>query len=142
MLRTDRSLLKYILLSIVTLGLYSLWFWSQFAKDMNTVCDGDGRKTRGILARIILSFLTVGIYNFIWMYGVGDRIYHNCHMKNIACDTTGSTVVLWYIVGSIIIIGPFMAIHKMLEGLNLLCYYYNNPESAKKLSADRRPANT
>ncbi|MBR4333069.1 MAG: DUF4234 domain-containing protein [Clostridia bacterium] len=80
-MRTDRSLLKLILLSIITLGIYWLWFWSQFAKDMNIACEGDSKTTRGIFFRILLSIITLGIYEFVWMYGVGSRIHNNCYQK-------------------------------------------------------------
>ncbi len=131
-MRTDRSLLKLILLSIITLGIYSLWFWSQYAKDMNTVCQGDGKTTRGILFRIILSILTLGIYDLVWMYGVGSRIHDNCYKYNIACETTGGSVLLWFVLGAAIIIGPFVAIHKMIDGLNRLCEHYNHIDTVIK----------
>ena len=67
-MKTNRSLLTLILLSIVTFGIYALYFWSKYAEDMNIVCNGDGKHTRGILARIIFSILTLGIYAMIWVH--------------------------------------------------------------------------
>ena len=32
---------------------------------------------------------------------------------------------MWYILGSFILIGPFVAMHKMISGLNALCSNYN-----------------
>ncbi|MBR1820860.1 MAG: DUF4234 domain-containing protein [Clostridia bacterium] len=74
---------------------------------MNVVCEGDGKTTRGILARIIFSLLTLGIYDLVWLYGAGDRISNNCQQRNISCNTTGGNVLLWNILGSAILIGPF-----------------------------------
>ena len=54
MMKEDRSLLKYVVFSILTLGIYSLFFWHQFANDMNIVCQGDGKNTPqlfGLLGR-------------------------------------------------------------------------------------------
>ena len=34
-MKTNRSLLTLILLSIVTFGIYALYFWSKYAEDMN-----------------------------------------------------------------------------------------------------------
>ena len=50
---------------------------------MNIVCEGDGRKTRGIIAQVVFSILTLGIYNLIWVYAAGDRIFFNCTKRNI-----------------------------------------------------------
>ena len=124
-MKTNRSLLTLILLSIVTFGIYSLYFWSKYAEDMNIVCNGDGTHTRGILARIIFSILTLGIYELVWMYGVGERIAINSFKRNIYCNASGSSVLMWYILGSFILIGPFVAMHKMISGLNALCSNYN-----------------
>ena len=124
-MKTNRSLLPLILLSIVTFGIYALYFWSKYAEDMNIVCNGDGKNTRGILARIIFSILTLGIYELVWMYGVGERIAINSFKRNIYCNASGSSVLMWYILGSFILIGPFVAMHKMISGLNALCSNYN-----------------
>ena len=94
-MKTNRSLLVYILLSILTLGLYSLYFWPCFARDMNVVCVGDGRRTRGILARIIFSALTFGIYEIVWLYTTGDRIRINAHRLNVPVSCTGGGVLAW-----------------------------------------------
>ena len=37
----------------------------------------------------------------------------------------GGSILLWYILGSFIIVGPFIALHKIIHGLNDLCYAYN-----------------
>ncbi len=124
-MKTNRSLLVYILLSILTLGLYSLYFWSCFARDMNVVCVGDGRRTRGILARIIFSALTFGIYEIVWLYTTGDRIRINAHRLNVPVSCTGGGVLAWTILGALIVVGPFVAMYQMMSGLNQLCEAYN-----------------
>lgn len=124
-MKTNRSLIVFILLSAITFGIYALYFWSVYARDMNAVCQGDGRHTRGILARIIFSMLTFGIYELFWMYNVGERISANAHKRGIHCNVTGGGILLWYILGSFIFIGPLVAMHKMIHGLNDLCAAYN-----------------
>lgn len=124
-MKTNRSLLMLLILSFVTFGIYPLFFWSGYAQDMNIVCQGDNRHTRGIIARIIFSMLTFGLYDLIWMYKAGERISHNSYRRGIHCNVTGSSVLLWYIVGSLIFVGPFVALYKLIDGLNDLCYAYN-----------------
>ena len=125
-MKTNRGLIKLILLSAITFGIYALFFWSKYAQDMNIVCQGDGKHTRGVLARIIFSVITFGIYELVWMYNVGERISANAHRRGIHCNVTGGSILLWYILGSLIFIGPFIALHKMIHGLNDLCYAYND----------------
>ena len=138
-MRTDRRLWKLILLSIVTFGIYPLFFWSRYARDMNTVCEGDGKKTRGILFRILISPLTFGIYEYIWMYAAGDRIYVNMNKRGRPTTCSGNKVLLWYIFGVLIIVGPFIAMHQLIEGLNDLCLAYNEINGLNSGEASARP---
>lgn len=124
-MKTNRGLVKFILLSLITCGIYALFFWSAYARDMNIVCAGDGKHTGGIIKRILLSMITFGIYELVWMYGVGERISVNCHKRGIHCNVTGGSVLLWYLLGSLIVVGPFIACYKMFDGLNELCHAYN-----------------
>jgi len=124
-MKENRSMIVVILLSIITFGLYGLYFYHAYARDMNIVCAGDGKKTAGLIAFILLSFITCGIYSIVWLYKVGDRINENCIRKGMASPCTGGSLLVWSIVGSIIFIGPFVALHKMIKGLNVLCAAYN-----------------
>ena len=65
--KTNRSFIGLIILSIITLGIYPLFFWHGYVRDVNTICAGDGKNTRGILAVILLSIITLGIYGF-WLF--------------------------------------------------------------------------
>lgn len=125
-MKTNRGLLKYILLTIITCGIYAIYFEYAFARDMNIVCAGDGKKTRGVLAQIIFSALTLGIYSLVWLYGVGERINANSFRRNMTSRCTGGSLLLWHIVGSLLFgVGPFVALYKRIHGLNDLCEAYN-----------------
>ena len=124
-MKENRSMIVVILLSLVTLGIYGLIFTHNYAKDMNQVCEGDGQKTGGLAAVILLSMVTCGIYGYYWIYKVGDRIAINSAKRSIPCKTSGGNLLLWTLFGGLIIIGPFVVLHKMCEGLNGLCADYN-----------------
>lgn len=57
--KEDRSLVMYILLSIVTCGIYSYYFLYSIAQDANVVCADDGKKTSGLAAFILLLILRI-----------------------------------------------------------------------------------
>ncbi|MCR4733249.1 MAG: DUF4234 domain-containing protein, partial [Lachnospiraceae bacterium] len=57
-LRTDYSLVAYILLGIVTCGIYPLYMVHCLARDMNVTGNGDGQHTNGLLMLILLSTIT------------------------------------------------------------------------------------
>lgn len=135
-MKTNRSLLVYILLSIITCGIYAIYFEYAFARDMNIVCAGDGKKTRGVIAQVIFGLLTFGIYSIVWLFGVGERISNNSVMRKVTPTCTGGSLLLWNILGSFIIIGPFVAMYKRIEGLNRLCDAYNRRQSASPVNVN------
>lgn len=127
MLKTDRSLLVYILLSIVTCGIYGWYFIYKLAKDVNTCCDGDGENTAGLLMLILLSIVTCGIYSYIWFYKLGDRLNKNAYRYGMMFTENGTTVLMWQLFGVLLCgIGPFIAMHIIIKNTNALCAAYNN----------------
>ena len=125
-----RGLASYILLSIITCGIYGFWRISVLARDLNLMCKGDGNKTRGFLAYFFFGLLTLGIYCIIWLYMVGDRLYDNAKSYNLSFKESGSTVLLWYLLGSLIIVGPIIAMHIIFKNTNALADEYNKNQTA------------
>lgn len=126
MVQQDRSFVKWLLLSIVTCGIYSLVFMYQWIKDINTICDGDGKETKELLILILLSIVTCGIYSWVWYYGVADRMYENGKRYNVEITETGTTVLLWLILGSVIAVGPYVAMYILINNTNKLAAAYNS----------------
>ena len=56
-LTDNRGLISYILLSIITCGIYSYYFVYKMAHDVNIACSGDGQETGGLLQYILLSIV-------------------------------------------------------------------------------------
>lgn len=123
--KTNRSLILFLLLSFITCGIYSLFFWHSYVKDVNTVCAGDGKNTRGILMAIILSAITFGIYGLVWTYGMQNRLRDNAARYNAGPLASGGNVLCWNIFGSFLFgIGPFIALYKQIDSLNRITYNY------------------
>lgn len=125
-----RDLVMVIILSIITLGIYGLYWIHCLAKDVNTICAGDGKNTGGLLKCLLLGLITLGIYNLVWIFMLGDRLQDNAAKYDIKIKESGGTILLWYILGSFIIIGPYVALYIIIKNTNALAKEYN-----KKLSA-------
>ncbi|WP_418717929.1 DUF4234 domain-containing protein [Candidatus Allofournierella merdipullorum] len=125
-IQTNRSLIAYILLSIITCGIYGYYFIYSIARDVNTMCRDDGEKTGGLLAFILLSFVTCGFYGLYWEYKLGNRLAANAPRYGITFQENGTSVLLWYLVGSLLCgIGPFIAMHILIKNTNALAAAYN-----------------
>lgn len=124
--KEDRSLVMYIVLSIVTCGIYSYYFLYTMAQDANVVCADDGKKTAGLAAFILLSFVTCGIYAWIWYYNLGNRLAENAPRYGLTFSENGTTVLMWFIFGSFLCgIGPFIAMNILITNMNRLAHAYN-----------------
>lgn len=129
-IKTNRSVIVFILLSLFTLGIYSLFFWSRYARDVNTICEGDGRHTHGILVVIILSVFTLGIYWYIWCFGMQNRLRYNAERYGAGAVSGGGTVVLWQIFGFLLFgLGGLIGTFIQIDSLNRLAYTYMYSEN-------------
>ncbi len=126
-LKTNRGLLKYILLSIVTFGIYSIVYYSTISSDLNLIASRyDGKKTMHFcLLLFVVAPLTLGIGAIVWMHRISARIGGELRRRGIAYSFGASTFWLWNMLGTLILVGPFVYLHKLSRAMNLLCQNYN-----------------
>ncbi len=125
-LRTDRSLLVFVLLGLITCGIYCYVFMYYMIKDVNIACEGDGDETPGLLMFILLSLITCGIYSFVWYYKIGDRLARNCQRYGYTVTENGTTVLLWFFFGMwLCCVGPFIGWNILINHTNMVCAGYN-----------------
>lgn len=129
-LKTDRSLVLYILLGFLTCGIYQLYVFYTIMRDVNVACDGDGRHTPGLLEFILFGILTCGIYDLYWFYSVGNRLADNAPRYGLRFQENGTTLLLWMIIGSLLcFIGSYVGIYFLLNNVNAICNAYNQQRS-------------
>ena len=68
----ERNLVLAIVLSLVTCGIYGIYWFIVLTDDANTVSGEQG--TTGVMA-FLFTLLTCGIYGFFWYYKMGQKIY-------------------------------------------------------------------
>ena len=125
-LKTDRGLLGYILLSIITCGIYSYYFIYTLSRDVNVACAGDGQSTSGLLKFILLSIITCGIYAYWWEYSLGNRLAMNAPRYGMSFTENGTSVLMWLIFGTLLCgIGPYIAMNILIKNTNSICMAYN-----------------
>lgn len=123
--KTNRSLIVFILLTILTCGIYSLFFWHSYVKDVNTICAGDGKNTRGVLALIVFSMLTLGIYALVWSCGMQNRLRENARRYNAGPMSGGGAVVLWQLFGPLLFgLGGLIGTYIQIDSMNRIAYNY------------------
>ena len=126
-LKTNRGLVKYILLSLITFGIYGLVVMSAVSTGINTIeTRHDGKKTMTFcLLFFIVSWLTLGIGVLVWYHKISARIGRELARRNIGYSFGAGSHWGWNVLGTIIIVGPFVYLHKLLKAMNLLSEAFN-----------------
>lgn len=126
-LQTNRSLTKYILLGLITLGIYDIVVITKISNDINTIASKyDGRHTMNFcLVFFLFSWLTFGIVPLVWYHRLSSRIGKEQARRTLPVTMTAGTFWGWYFLGSLIIVGPFVYAYKLLHSMNALSEDYN-----------------
>ena len=68
----ERNIALYIILTIVTCGIFGLYWFYCLVTDLNTAA-GTPDDTNGVTV-ILLTLVTCGIYGLYWMYKAGEKV--------------------------------------------------------------------
>jgi len=126
LLKTNRSALKFYILTILTLGIYTIFYFIPFSFDLDKVVPKrHGGKTFNYLFAFILALFTGNIVMYIWFYHITQRVEEGLAQREIDYSFQTSDFWLWYVLGSFIVVGPFVYHYKLCKAMNLLCEDYN-----------------
>ncbi len=126
-LRTNRGLAKVILLTIVTLGIYSIVFFSSISDDINAIAGRyDGKKTMHYcLLFFLVGPITLGIGSIVWFHRMSARVGAELTRRGIQYGFGAGTYWGWNVLGALIVVGPFVYLHKLCRAMNQLAADYN-----------------
>ena len=127
-LRTNRGLLKFFFLSLITFGIYGIICLGNVSRDINTIATKhDGKTTMSFyLVALIFSWLSLGIVPLIWFHNLSSRIERELLVRNLPYQFGTGIFWGWNILGSLLFgIGPFVYIHKLMHAMNALAADYN-----------------
>ena len=126
-LKTNRGLIKFILLSLITFGIYSIIYFSSISSDINIIASrNDGKKTMHFcLLCFIVAPITLGIGAIVWYHKLSARIGAELIRRGIGYRFSAGDFWLWCVLGSLILVGPFIYLHKLSNAMNLIAADYN-----------------
>lgn len=88
---SERSIAVAIILSIVTCGIYGLYWLACMASDLNQV-SGDNSTSGGMV--VLLTIVTCGIYGYYWMYKAGQQIAKGKTYRGLVADKNAGILYL------------------------------------------------
>lgn len=121
-----RGLCRMIFLGILTAGIYPTVIWSRIVTELNIVASRhDGKRTMPYFAMLLLSPITLMIYTFVWFHGLCNRVGRELRRRRIDYAFGPRHFWLWNILGSLILVGPFIFLHKLMKAMNFLNRDFN-----------------
>ena len=126
-LKTNRGALKAILLTIVTFGIYGIVLYCKMSSELNiTASRYDGKKTMNYaLLFFLVGPLTLEIGTLVWFHKFSKRIGAELKRRNIDYSFGAGSFWLWNVLGILILVGPFVYLHKLIKAVNLINADYN-----------------
>ena len=115
-----RSMVKYILLHIFTLGLYDIYFYYRLSLDVEAVCEGDGVDSPNYLIAAILSTATFGLYKLYWLYKLAQRMHVNAPRYGFKMMETGREILVLDIISR-----GYISAYELIKNMNRIAQTYN-----------------
>lgn len=133
-LKTNRGFWKYLLFSILTLGIYPCYIIGAAKKELNLACKEDGKHTAGFWKFFFLSIITLTIYSWVWFIKTCNRMHNFLIAHGKRSRISGGGYFCWNTFGLLLIgLGPFIALTKFLHNWNDVNKIYNARFKEKSL---------
>ncbi len=101
----QKNIALCIILSIVTCGIYGLYWFVCINDDMNTAVEEQG--TTGVVA-LLLNIVTCSLYGFYWAYKMGEKVdmlkarngvqSSNSGILYLILNVLGLSIVTWALI--------------------------------------------
>ncbi len=96
----NRNIAVCIILSLVTCGIYGLYWFICLTNETNVAC-GDTDGTSGGVA-FLLTLVTCGIYGLYWAYKQGEKLDQAKINRGMTASNGGILYLILFIFGGII----------------------------------------
>ena len=122
----SRSLVKMVLFGLLTLGIYPTVIWSRIVTELSIAASrNDSKRTMPYLGMLILAPVTLMVFPFVWMHRFCNRVGKQLELRQCDVRFSGKDFWLWGVLGSLILVGPFVFTHKLMNAMNLINKHYN-----------------
>ena len=124
-----RSIAASIVLTLITCGIYGLYWIACMANDLNALEDNHEGTTGGMV--VVLSIVTCGIYTVYFIYQASKRVYFLFEDYGVR-TSDNSTVNLILMIGGYIVGGVSLVAYGILQNdMNHLIDAKANAETAQ-----------
>ena len=116
----QRDMVKFVLLSLLTAGIYPLYFYYKLSMDINAVCKGDGKESESYLVAVALSAITLGAYKVYWVYKLAQRLHVNAPRYDFKMVQTGKDIAVLDAFSA-----GYISAWELIKNMNKIAKKYN-----------------
>lgn len=95
--REPRSIAVAIILTIITCGIYGIYWFIVLTDEVNDV-SGETQGTTGGMA-FLLTLVTCGIYGLYWAYKQGEKLDRAKYMRGVPSSNSGVLYLILELIG-------------------------------------------
>ncbi len=138
MIKTNRGAFKYLIFSILTLGIYSIYFYYWLNRDMNSIQKKDKDYQANYIAIFVLGLITFGVVPLVWKIILNIRIYDEAKKRGVKREGNFVWIPIGQFALAWTIVCPIIAMSQMCETVNNVAEDYNEKALAEfDLTEDR-----
>lgn len=144
-----RSLMSFIVFNTLTLGIYGIVIFDRISRDIEKICEGDGKRQMRYVFVWLLSGITLGIFPLIWEYRQMERLADNAYRYGIKVRFNENHYILIWIFRLFLpnILLTFLFFYDLNQysqvyGRIQPLPYTNNPFERERLQANIESAST
>lgn len=94
---TQRSIPLCIVFSIITCGIYAIYWFIKLTDEANSVAETEQTASGGMA--FLFTIISCGIYSFYWMYKQGNKIDEMKRRNGQSSSNTGVIYLVLSVVG-------------------------------------------
>ena len=133
---TKRGLVKIVLLSMITFGIYGLINVCGIVKDLNKCRQGHGetKKSMNPIGVVFLSAITIGIVPIVWGHRLTKRMSDELEYRDISYSLK---VWHYWVFGILLcetVVCPIIYLHKLIKASNLINKHHNTYGDIKDMN--------
>ena len=133
-----RNYVSYFILSIITFGIYHIVFWNKISKEVNLLCEGDGKKTMKYIFALLLSIPTLGIFGIIWKAKLAERLKTNAPRYDLKFSEGKGVLAVLSTAGLLFLAGPAIGHYVLIKNFNAIGNAFNEYNGLTDPDADQR----
>lgn len=132
-----KNIALYIILNIVTLGIYRFFFWYKWTKDVDKLCEGDDKESANYFLVLLLNVFSLGINVPVWNYQMAERLYQKADDYGVEIKHGGLFIMIWKLIP---FLGSFIANMMKIVYFNKFVDAYNAQLVGEVPAVEEAPA--